>query len=73
MHFAVAESDFLDLALKLQVGDVIKHDLSAETLSLLLHFDHEVWALNTVSETGVVLDLGGFHELATRFDGASDH
>src|SRR6185437_14827294 len=45
-------------------GDVVGHELRAETLRLGAHRLHELRAEDAVAEAGIVLDVGGDHQLA---------
>jgi hypothetical protein len=72
VHAAVAEGHPLDVALELELGDVVEDDLGAEALGLLLHLHHEIGAHDALREAGEVLDLGGLHELAAELDRAGD-
>ena len=72
VHVAVADGDALDVAVELELGDVVVDDLGAEALGLLLHLHHQVGAHDALGEAGEVLDLGGLHQLAAELDGARD-
>jgi hypothetical protein len=72
VHGAAAEGDLLDGAGEVERCDVVVDDLGAELLRLLLELGHELGALDAVGEAGVVLDLGGVHQLSADLDRARD-
>lgn len=72
VHVAVAEGHLLDFTAELEFGDVIHHDLSAETLGLLAEILHQVRPLDALREPGVVLDIRRLHQLTAGLHGAGD-
>ena len=46
-------------------GDLVGEHLSAESLGLLTELDHQLRAHDPIGEAGVVLHVGGEHQLAT--------
>ena len=63
----VAKGDVLDIAVKLQIHNVVKNNLRAEPLGLGLDLDHEVWAEDAVREPRKILDLCCPDQLAAGF------
>jgi hypothetical protein len=59
---ALAVGDALELAGEVDRGDVVGHDLGAETDGLGAHAVHQVGTLDAVREAGKVLDLGRVHQ-----------
>ncbi len=72
VHVAVAQRDLLDLAGQVERHHVVVDDLGAETGGLVLHLRHQVRAHDSLGKPGVVLDLGGLHQLAAELDRAGD-
>ena len=60
----VAHVDALDIALELDGVDEVHAQVSAKTDGLGTHLFHELRAHDALLEAGVVLHLGGVHELA---------
>ena len=48
---------------KIDLHDVVHHDLGADMLGLLAHLLHEPRPLDHVGETGIVFDIGGDRQL----------
>ena len=67
VHLTVAKGDALDIAVKLQVHNVVKNNLGAEPFGLGLDLDHEVWAEDAVREPRKILDLCSPDQLAAGF------
>ena len=49
---------------KLDLVDVVHHDVRADMLGLRLHLLHQPWALNRIGEARVVFDVGRDGQLA---------
>jgi hypothetical protein len=73
MRGAVGDADGLDVALELNGGDVVGHQLGAEALCLGAELVHQLGAHDAVGEAGVVLDVGGVDERAAGGDGPLEH
>ena len=71
----LASSGFhnLDVALEVNLDDVIQENFGAEALGLGLHVGHQVRAHQAIWKARKVFDIGGLHELATGFYRRSDH
>ena len=61
------DNNFL-VAVKTKLFDILVTHLGAELLCLLLNLRHQVRALDTLRETGEVLNLGCVHQLTAGGD-----
>ena len=60
----LADVDLVRRLGEVDVGDVVGDELRAEALGLRAHLAHQLRAEDAVAEAGVVVDVGGDHELA---------
>src|SRR5699024_6981544 len=64
--------DLLDLAAQVHLLDVLHAQVGAETLRLVAHFVHQLWALDALGEAREVLHLGGLHQQAAEVHALED-
>ena len=63
-ELVVADVHAQRLRREVDPGDVVGHELGAEALRLGAHRLHQLGAEDAVAEAGIVLDVGGDHQLA---------
>ena len=59
--------------IEIDFGDDVVDDLGADMLGLLQHLLHQPRPLDRIGEAGIVLDVGGDHQLAALLQAGDQH